>query len=71
MRDQHLEGTLITAVLSLVTRLSCPLEVIATLGGAGFLLLFMAVNIAAVRLARDTGGRVWISALALRSPPLL
>jgi amino acid transporter len=64
MRGQHLEGTLITAVLALVIANVVPLEAIATMGSAGFLLLFMAVNIAAVRLARDTGGRAWLSALA-------
>jgi amino acid transporter len=64
MRGQHLEGTLITAGLALVIANIVPLEAIATMGSAGFLLLFMAVNIAAVRLARDTGGNTWISALA-------
>jgi amino acid transporter len=67
MRGQHMEGTLITAVLALVIANVVPLEAIATMGSAGFLLLFMAVNIAAVRLARDTGGRAWISALAALS----
>jgi len=67
MRGQHLEGTLITAVLALVIANVVPLEAIATMGSAGFLLLFMAVNIAAVRLARDTGSRAWISALAALS----
>jgi amino acid transporter len=67
MRGQHLEGTLITAVLALLIANALPLEAIATMGSAGFLLLFMAVNIAGVRLARDTGGRAWISALAALS----
>ena len=67
MRGQHLEGTLITAVLALLIANFVPLEAIATMGSAGFLLLFMAVNLAAVRLARDTGGRAWISALAALS----
>jgi amino acid transporter len=67
MRGQHLEGTIITAVLALAVANFVPLEAIATMGSAGFLLLFMAVNIAAVRLARDTGGRTWISALAALS----
>jgi len=35
--------------------------------GAGFLLLFMAVNIANVRLARETGSLAWISGLAALS----
>jgi len=64
MRGQHLEGALITAGLALVIANVVPLEAIATMGSAGFLLLFLAVNIAAVRLARETGGHVWISALA-------
>jgi amino acid transporter len=64
MRGQHLEGTLITATLALVIANLVPLEAIATMGSAGFLLLFMAVNIANVRLAHETGARVWISTLA-------
>ena len=67
MRGQHLEGTLITAVLALAIANVVPLEAIATMGSAGFLLLFMAVNIAAALLARETGGRAWISALAALS----
>ena len=66
-RGQHLEGTLITAVLALVIANFVPLEAIATMGSAGFLLLFMAVNVANVRLARDTGSRAWISGLAALS----
>jgi amino acid transporter len=67
MRGQHLEGTLITAVLALVIANFVPLEAIATMGSAGFLLLFLAVNIASVRLARDTGARAWLSGLAALS----
>jgi amino acid transporter len=64
MRGQHLEGTLIIAFLALLMANFVPLEAIATMGSAGFLLIFMAVNIANVRLASDTGGRAWISAVA-------
>ncbi len=67
VRGQHIEGTLITAALGLLIANLVPLEAIATMGSAGFLLLFMAVNIAAMMLAKDTGGRVWISALAALS----
>lgn len=66
-RGQHFEGTLITAAIALVVANLVPLEAIATMGSAGFLLLFMAVNIANVRLARDTGSRSWISGLAALS----
>ena len=67
IRGQHFEGTLITAALALLIANLVPLEAIATMGSAGFLLLFMAVNIANVRLARDTGSRAWISGLAALS----
>ena len=67
IRGQHLEGTLIAAALALLVANFVPLEAIATMGSAGFLLLFMAVNIANVRLARETGSRAWISGLAALS----
>lgn len=67
IRGQHFEGTLMTAALALVVANFVPLEAIATMGSAGFLLLFMAVNIANVRLARETGSRVWLSGLAALS----
>jgi hypothetical protein len=37
---------------------------IGTMGSVGFLVIFMAVNIANVRLAKETGGHTWISVLA-------
>ncbi|MGB7934445.1 MAG: APC family permease [Gammaproteobacteria bacterium] len=67
MRGQHLEGALITAALALLIANLVPLEAIATMGSAGFLLLFMAVNIASVRLARETGGAAWVSGMAALS----
>jgi hypothetical protein len=66
-RGQHVAGTLLCAVLGLVVANFVPLEAIATMGSAGFLLIFMAVNLAAVRLASETGGRAWISALGALS----
>ena len=63
-RGQHLQGTLITAALALVVANFVPLEAIATMGSAGFLLIFMAVNIANLRLARETQSRAWLSGLA-------
>lgn len=65
IRGQHLEGTLITAGLAMVVANLAPLEAIATMGSAGFLLIFALVNAANVRLARETGSRVWLSALAM------
>lgn len=66
-RGQHLEGTLITAVLALVVANFVPLDAIATMGSAGFLLLFLAVNVANVRLARQTNSYAWLSGLAALS----
>jgi len=40
-----------------------PLDAIATMASAGFLFIFMAVNIVNVRLAKETQSRIWISAL--------
>jgi amino acid transporter len=67
IRGQHLEGTLIAAALALVVANFVPLEAIATMGSAGFLLKFMMVNIANVRLARETSSRAWLSGLAALS----
>jgi amino acid transporter len=67
MHGQHLEGKLFTAFLALIIANFVPLEATATMGSAGFLLLFMTVNIANVRLASDTDGRAWISAVAALS----
>jgi len=67
IRGQHLEGALVTAVLAVLIANLVPLEAIATMGSAGFLILFMAVNVANVRLARETDSRAWISALAALS----
>ena len=67
IRGQHLEGTLITAAFALVIANLVSLDAIATMGSAGFLLLFMAVNLANCRLARETGSRAWLSGLAALS----
>jgi uncharacterized protein len=66
-RGQHFEGTVLTAALALLVANLVPLEAIATMGSAGFLLLFMAVNLANLRLARTTRSHAWISALAALS----
>jgi uncharacterized protein len=67
MHGQHFEGTLITALLALIIANFVPLEAIATMGSAGFLLIFFAVNIANVRLAKETGGGAWVSVIAALS----
>jgi amino acid transporter len=63
IRGQPLEGMIIFAVLTLIMANFVPLHAIATMGSAGFLLIFMAVNLANVRLAKQTQSMVWISLL--------
>lgn len=58
---QPIEGLLITASLTLVVANTFDLTSIATLGSAGFLLIFAAVNAANARHAPHTGSRAWIS----------
>ena len=41
------------------------LSSISTMGSAGFLLIFAAVNLANVRLAKQTASRRWISGLGV------
>jgi amino acid transporter len=58
---QPVEGLLITAGLTLVIANVFDLTSIATLGSAGFLLIFAAVNAANALHASHDGTRVWIS----------
>jgi uncharacterized membrane protein HdeD (DUF308 family) len=57
-----MEGLLITAGLTLFAANAFDLTSISTLGSAGFLLIFAAVNAANARHARHTNSRRWISA---------
>jgi amino acid transporter len=57
-----LEGLLITAVLTLLVANTFDLTSISTLGSAGFLLIFAAVNTANAWHAQQTNSRSWISA---------
>ncbi len=61
IRGQPLEGMFIFALLALYLVNFLPLNAIATMGSAGFLLIFLAVNLANVRLARKTESQAWIS----------
>jgi len=58
---EPIEGLLITAGLTLLAANAFDLSSIATLGSAGFLLIFAAVNAANARRAKDTGSRAWLS----------
>jgi amino acid transporter len=59
---QPVEGLLITAGLTLIVANAFDLTSISTLGSAGFLLIFAAVNAANARRAHQTGSHAWISA---------
>lgn len=59
---QPVEGLLITAGLTLFVANALDLTSISTLGSAGFLLIFAAVNTANALHTRKTGSRWWISA---------
>lgn len=63
IHGQPLEGMILFAVLTLIIANFVPLAAIATMGSAGFLLIFMAVNMVNVRLAKQTESKAWISAL--------
>ena len=56
-----IEGLFITAVLTLVIANTLDLSSISTIGSAGFLIIFAAVNLANVRLNSVTHSRAWIS----------
>lgn len=60
---QPVVGLLITAGLTLFVANLFDLTSIATLGSAGFLLIFVAVNVANARHAPHTKSRGWISAV--------
>lgn len=55
-------GLILTTVLALLLANLVSLSAISTLASVAFLVIFAAVNAAAVRLADRTGGRRWISA---------
>jgi amino acid transporter len=56
------EGLLITSGITLVVANLFDLSSISMMGSAGFLVIFAIVNIANVRLHRQTNSRAWISA---------
>ena len=60
---QPIVGLLISAGLTLLVANVLDLASVATLGSAGFLVIFAAVNAANVRQARETHSRAWVSAL--------
>ena len=63
---QPVEGLLITSLLTLLIANLFDLTSISTIGSAGFLLIFAAVNIANWRLGARTNSKRWISAVGVQ-----
>jgi len=59
--NRPLEGLIITSALTLIMANIMDLSSISTVGSAGFLIIFAAVNLANFKLREDTGSRAWIS----------
>jgi len=59
--NRPIEGLLITSALTLLVANLFDLSSISTMGSAGFLLIFAAVNASNARLSSITGSRRWIS----------
>jgi amino acid transporter len=63
--NRPVEGLLITSGATLLVANLFDLSSISTMGSAGFLLIFAAVNAANVRLAKETGSHRWISVIGV------
>jgi amino acid transporter len=63
--NRPIEGLLITSVLALVLANVGGLSSISTMGSAGFLLIFAAVNAANFHKSKETGAGRWIAALGV------
>jgi amino acid transporter len=56
---RDVEGLFITSGLVLVFVLLFPLSAVASMGSAGFLLVYSAVNIGHMRIRKQTGAKAW------------
>jgi amino acid transporter len=63
--NRPIEGLLITSVLTLLVANSFDLSSISTMGSAGFLLIFAAVNASNVKLCAKTASHRWIAWLGV------
>jgi amino acid transporter len=63
--NRPIEGLLITSGLTLLVANFFDLSSISTMGSAGFLLIFAAVNASNVKLSANTGSRRWIAVLGV------
>ncbi len=67
IHGQPNEGMFLFAALTLLVANLVPLNAIATMGSAGFLVIFLAVNLVSVRKSREIGSSRTISMLAALS----
>jgi len=58
-----MDGLLLTSVISLLMANLFHIDRISTMGSAGFLIIFAMVNLSNVLLAKDTGGKPWLSSI--------
>jgi hypothetical protein len=63
--NRPIEGLFITAILTLLVANLFNLDGISTMGSAGFLLIFAAVNASNVKLHKKTNSKAWISILGI------
>jgi amino acid transporter len=63
--NRPIEGLLITSAVTLLIANLVDLHSLSTMGSAGFLLIFAAVNGASARLASETQSRRWLSLLGV------
>ena len=63
--NRPIEGLLITTGATLAIANFIDLSSLSTMGSAGFLLIFAAVNAANVKLARQTGSQRWLSLIGV------
>jgi hypothetical protein len=59
--NRPIEGLFITSILTLVVANLFNLDGISTMGSAGFLLIFAAVNASNVKLHKKTNSKAWVS----------
>ena len=63
--NRPIEGLFITSILTLVVANLFNLDGISTMGSAGFLLIFAAVNASNVKLHKKTNSKAWVSILGI------
>ena len=59
--NKPIEGLLITSVVTLIVANFFDISSLSTMGSSGFLLIFGMVNIANVKMSKETGSKSWLS----------